>query len=163
MTDQVKTCWFCGAVLSDGQSIVCNQHCDNADANDGTYPMLYAVYKFQEKFGIPMASEPTRMSRDIAEFRVKFIQEELDEYKTALEKDDLNAQLDALVDMTYVILGTALRQGMGDIFERAFARVHTANMRKQLEDGPANRANKGLIKPPGWTPPDFTDLLEYAS
>jgi predicted HAD superfamily Cof-like phosphohydrolase len=65
------------------------------------------------------ASPPTRTwldlrlpSTDVVDFRAKFLQEELDEFISSDEQDDLEGAVDALVDLVYVAYGTALLLGI---------------------------------------------------
>ena len=110
------------------------------------------IREFHEKFGMEYEGKPRKLSPELLEFRVNFMKEELLEY---LQSTTLHDQLDALVDLTYVVLGTAYLQGFP--FEEAWARVHAANMKKVK--GPSERSDKfDVIKPEGWTPPDLTDL-----
>jgi len=68
-------------------------------------------------------------------------------------------QLDALVDLAYVVLGTAFMHGFD--FNEAWRRVHAANMQKVRATSPdVSKRNSSLdvVKPEGWTPPDLSDL-----
>ena len=89
------------------------------------------------------------------EFRVAFLQEELDEMKSATNADDV---VDALIDLCVVAIGTL------DAFDvesdEAWNRVHNANMAKEVGIK-ASRPNPlglpDLIKPEGWTAPTHAD------
>lgn len=89
------------------------------------------------------------------EFRLKFLQEELDETKNAKDAD---AIVDGLIDLCVVAIGTL------DAFDvnahEAWNRVHEANMQKQVGIK-ANRPNPlglpDLIKPQGWLAPTHMD------
>lgn len=95
------------------------------------------------------------------EFRIKFLQEELDEMKTAKTADDV---VDALIDLAVVAIGT-LDAFDVDSYE-AWDRVHAANMAKEVgikESRPNPLNMPDLIKPVGWYPPTHVDnvgLLE---
>jgi hypothetical protein len=86
------------------------------------------------------------------EFRVSFLQEELDELKD--NKGNPEEVVDALVDLCVVAIGTL------DAFDvdayAAWDRVHEANMAKEV-GVKASRPNPlglpDLIKPEGWTAP----------
>lgn len=91
------------------------------------------------------------------EFRVSFLQEELDELKTAKNGDDV---VDALIDLCVVAIGTL------DSFEidshTAWQRVHNANMTKEVGIKPSRPNPLGLpdlIKPEGWTAPSHVDNI----
>jgi predicted HAD superfamily Cof-like phosphohydrolase len=89
------------------------------------------------------------------EFRIKFLEEEMNELKTAKTADDV---VDALIDLCVVAIGTL------DLFDVsasiAWDRVHEANMNK-LVGIKASRPNPlglpDLIKPEGWTAPSHKD------
>jgi hypothetical protein len=85
--------------------------------------------------------------------RIRFIQEELDELSTATNLAD---QVDALVDIVYVALGTAAMMNVK--WAVHFDEVHNKNMQKVV--GQTSRGNKvDLKKPEGWTPPDHGKIL----
>lgn len=110
------------------------------------------IKDFHEKFGLEYSGPPRDLTKDLASFRLGFIFEELDELIVAETKADV---LDALVDLVYVIMGTAYLQGFN--FQEAWNRVHAANMAKTR--GPSARSQDfDVIKPEGWRPPDLSDL-----
>ena len=89
------------------------------------------------------------------EFRIKFLQEELDEMVTAENADDV---VDALIDLCVVAIGTL------DAFhvdaDEAWNRVHEKNMQKEVgikESRPNPLGLPDLIKPAGWTAPTHAD------
>jgi len=94
-------------------------------------------------------------------FRANFLQEELDELKTAKNADDA---VDALIDLCVVAIGTLDAFGVDAYM--AWDRVHKANMNKEVgikESRPNPLGLPDLIKPEGWTAPthvDNTGLLE---
>jgi len=94
-------------------------------------------------------------------FRANFLQEELDELKTANNADDA---VDALIDLCVVAIGTLDAFGV-DAYT-AWDRVHKANMNKEVgikESRPNPLGLPDLIKPQGWTAPTHVDnvgLLE---
>lgn len=95
------------------------------------------------------------------EFRVKFLQEELDELKTATEAEDV---VDALIDLAVVAIGTLDAYNV-DSYE-AWNRVHKKNMEKEV-GVKASRPNKlglpDLIKPQGWQAPTHIDNVGLIS
>lgn len=138
------------------------------------------VVSFHVRFHLDYGGAPRLLPDDLHDFRVLFIGEELEEYAglpkgvlTAFLREQLEArgpqvdslkvredQLDALVDMTYVILGTAYLQGFN--FAEAWRRVQRANMSKvrveRVED--SKRGSKfDVVKPQGWKPPCHADLV----
>ena len=132
---------------------------------------LADIKAFHEKFGLAYDGKPRVLPPDLAEFRLKFMGEELREWAFEQEKYEqlasdpqvcLEQQLDALVDLMYVQLGTVYLQGLGPKFEEAWRRVQAANMAKVRVER-AEDSKRGstfdVIKPAGWTPPDHSDLV----
>lgn len=118
------------------------------------------IADFHAKFGLAYYGEPRQLPTELHDFRFKFLDEELDEYLTGVHAQSLSHQLDALVDLAYVTLGTAYLHGFD--FKEAWRRVHLANMKKIKAQKPGDslRGNHqyDVVKPPGWQPPDLTDL-----
>jgi predicted HAD superfamily Cof-like phosphohydrolase len=95
------------------------------------------------------------------EFRANFLQEELDELKSAKSADDA---VDALIDLCVVAIGTL------DAFDvdayKAWDRVLEANMNKQVgikESRPNPLGLPDLIKPEGWKAPTHADNVGHFS
>lgn len=122
--------------------------------------LFQAIQEFHEKFELPAAESPKPLNAELFEFRKGFMHEELEEYCIAFLDEDLEGQLDALVDLVYVALGTAYMQGFD--FNEAFRRVHEANMAK-VRAKTADESKRGtaydVVKPEGWTPPNLSDLV----
>lgn len=118
------------------------------------------VLAFQQKFQVPMASAPAFLDPQAFEFRLKFLQEELDEFKDSHEAGDMHGAADALVDLAYVLHGTALMMGLP--WPRLWEEVQRANMAKERATH-AGQSKRGsaldVIKPPGWKDPDHTAAL----
>lgn len=97
------------------------------------------------------------------EFRLAFLQEELDEAKKAAASGDIKQAediVDAMIDLCVVAIGTL------DAFEvdsyTAWNRVHEANMQKEVGIK-ASRPNPlglpDLIKPAEWVAPQHADNI----
>lgn len=152
-------------------------HIRGQDAPD----LMLDIQDFHQKFGLEYTGKPRMLEPELFEFRSKFIDEEFTEWKEeqeglieALTADDgkpdhrrialgLHQQLDALVDLTYVVLGAAYLQFGPDVFHEAWKRVQAANMAKVRceKAGDSKRGSTfDVIKPQGWTPPDHHDLVK---
>ena len=128
---------------------------------------LRDMIEFHRKFQLEYIGPPRQLPADIEEFRAKFLREEADEYSEIVAKsplsrgqDDNAKQLDALVDIVYVALGTAYLHGYD--FAEAWQRVHAANMAKvrAVDQSESKRGSTfDVIKPAGWVAPDLTDLV----
>jgi len=120
-----------------------------------------SVRAFHEKFGLPIGDAlPDLVSDEVRDFRLKFLQEEMDELREAYAKQSLPDIADALVDLVYIALGTALFHGLP--WPALFAEVQRANMTKvrasRAEDSKRGSAFD-VTKPEGWQPPDIVQVL----
>lgn len=101
------------------------------------------------------------------EFRLNFLQEELDEAKEALASDNSERAediVDAMIDLCVVAIGT-LDAFDVDSYE-AWNRVHEKNMQKSPGIKPERPNPLGLpdlIKPDGWTAPTHADNVGLLS
>lgn len=124
-----------------------------------TQGMFQDIIDFHEKFKVEPKPYEVQTHHD-HNYRIGFMEEELNEYITARNNNNKPEMLDALVDLVYVALGTAYMYGWA--FDEAWRRVHSANMEKikvkSAADSKRGHAND-VKKPPGWTAPDLTDLV----
>lgn len=127
------------------------------------------VVKFHKKFGLGMGGElpfepgPREVSEEWLKFRIKFLREEFDEFVLGFADKDDAQMADALIDLTYVAMGTAL--GMGYPWQQLWEEVHAANMRKvnAAVDGSDSKRGSAfdVVKPPGWKGPRIKTILEW--
>jgi predicted HAD superfamily Cof-like phosphohydrolase len=140
------------------------------------------VGDFHAKFGLATSDDgppPGEIPDDVAEFRLRFMIEELQEiargYGYAMNVDlsrtgddgpqDLPAVADGLVDLVYVALGTAHFHRLP--WGALFAEVQRANMSKERASSAGDaRSTRGhsldVVKPEGFRPPDITGVLMAA-
>jgi len=109
------------------------------------------VQDFHAKYNLPKNNQNPKLQQA----RIGHMQEELDEYKKAVHQKDLEGQLDALVDLVYVVLGTAYYEDFD--FDGAFEEVHSANMKKIQRA--TERSEWDVVKPEGWTAPDLKKYI----
>ena len=134
---------------------------DESMENSSDY--LGKVKEFMTIFGQPVLDKPTPLPEDRQKFRIALLFEELKEYAEAsgqweyfvdqlcekevnrLLNDRLEGfnqhpsineveQLDALLDLQYVLSGAVHEHGFGEIFDEAFEEVHSSNMSKACPD-----------------------------
>lgn len=124
-----------------------------------THPLdreMAAVQAFHTKFGVDQAQllNPGVMDEETFQFRTSFMQEELNEFVDAYYEKNVVKMFDALLDLTYVVKGTALFAGITSTqWALGFDCVHNANMQKQrTPNGAMSKRGSALdvIKPPGW-------------
>lgn len=111
------------------------------------------VRLFHEKMAYPTADTPGPVSREMARQRYAFILEELNEYRMAALEEDLVGTADALADILYVVLGTAVVHGIN--LAPIFAEVHRSNMTKDQLNPITKKGGKG----PGYEKPRIGELL----
>lgn len=127
------------------------------------------VKDFHLKFGVPTDEDvdgPYLPSRDVVEYRARFLQEELDEFISSAHEGDLEGAADALVDLVYVAYGTALLLGISPAcWHELFSDVQRANMAKERATSANDpRSKRGhsldVVKPAGWEGPHGYDILK---
>jgi NTP pyrophosphatase (non-canonical NTP hydrolase) len=95
-------------------------------------PFITEVEEFNTVMGKDWQnrSTPTINKKD-AEFVINFIQEELDELREAVEQENIQEILDAILDITYVGLGNgAMVFGLKDKIWEAYQEVQASNLSK---------------------------------
>lgn len=136
------------------------------------------IEDFHRRFGLGPEEPgvPRALEDELAEFRYNFIEEEAAEWLDANTmqtssslltpeevKTELVSQLDGIVDMLYVVLGTAHMQGFtAEHINEAWRRVHDANMKKvraQAAEDSKRMSKFDVVKPEGWTPPNLADIF----
>ena len=126
------------------------------------------IFNMHQKFGVhAWVDEQVRFGNkdklnEFLRFRLRFLQEELNEMGTAVDEKNPEEIVDALIDLCVVAIGTL------DAFNidahKAWKEVHTANMAKQpgvKESRPNPLGLPDLIKPEGWEVPTHEDNHEY--
>jgi len=132
--------------------------------------MWQDIVDFHQKYGVPCAPTPSlpghnlgdgRDPKEMADFRLKFMEEELQEFRDGMAAGDQAQCLDALVDLVYVAMGTACVMGMP--WDAAWDAVQAANMSKVRAEraGDSKRGTAyDIVKPHGWTAPDIEAIIE---
>ena len=112
------------------------------------------VEEFHQKF--ELRAEPTPSIPDDAtrRLRIRLIQEEFDEVKEALERQDLNGIAKELADLLYVVYGTAVSYGID--LDPVFREVHRSNLSKV---GGYKRGDGKWVKPPTYSPAQIGPIL----
>ena len=124
------------------------------------------INEMHAKFGVhkwvqgEMQSDQIEWSRlgKFLDFRLKFLQEELDETKKAVTQKDAEEIVDGLIDLCVVAIGTM--DAFGVDAHKAWDAVHKANMAKEpgvKESRPNPLGLPDLVKPEGWEGPSHED------
>ena len=114
---------------------------------------------FMKTFGQEVKKKPQLSTEKINKLRISLISEELEEFKTAIEKNDLKEVADALTDILYVTYGAGHSFGIN--LDKCFNEVQESNMSKLGEDGNPiyNDAGK-VMKGPNYFKPDLGKFLK---
>lgn len=123
------------------------------------------VGDFHEKFDLDNVTHRGPGKREVPEdllaFRLNFMHEELDEYEEAMRDGDQARAFDALLDLAYVVFGTA--HFLGFPWQAGWDEVQRANMTKvrAARDGSDSARGSGwdVVKPPDFVLPDIEAVL----
>jgi predicted HAD superfamily Cof-like phosphohydrolase len=124
---------------------------------------FHDVGQFHAKFGLDNIGNgigPRQVSPDLMNFRLKFLQEELNELQEGVDENNIEKIADALIDLVYVAYGTAHLLGLP--WAELWWEVQKANMTKQraMNAGESKRGSEfDVIKPAGWKPPNLLNIL----
>ena len=117
------------------------------------------VKNFMETFGQEVKSSPSFSSPKINELRYNLIKEELDEFKQALDNDDLLEVADALTDILYVTYGAGHAFGIN--LDSCFQEVQNSNMSKLGNNGRPIFNDQGkVMKGPNYFKPDLSKFIK---
>ena len=119
------------------------------------------VKEWCEATDIAVAEKPTTIPEDRYRLRFNLMAEENVEYLEACAAGDEVEIADALGDMLYILLGTALEHGMQDYLKRIFTEIHSSNMSKMGKDGkPIRREDGKILKGPNYFRPNIKQIIE---
>ena len=120
---------------------------------------FFKVKEFMQKFKQEVKSKPSFSSEKINELRFNLIREELDEFKQALENNDLLEAADALTDILYVTYGAG--HAFGIDLDACFNEVQNSNMSKLGNDGKPIYNDQGkVMKGPNYFKPDLSKFIK---
>ena len=140
--------------------------------------MINKVREFHSSFNHYISDSPTLTPdgcenvKALHDLRYKLIEEELREFKEALDTNDLVAVGDAVTDLLYVVFGAGIVYGLP--MEELFAEVHNSNMTKLGDDGKpilngincpldTDRPVGKVIKGPKYREPDLKSIIDRHS
>ena len=117
------------------------------------------VKNFMETFGQEVKSSASFSSPKINNLRYNLIKEELDEFKQALDNNDLLEVADALTDILYVTYGAGHAFGIN--LDACFEEVQNSNMSKLGNDGKPIYSDQGkVLKGPNYFKPDLSKFIK---
>ena len=116
------------------------------------------VKNFMETFGQEVKSKPSFSSDKINMLRYNLIKEELEEFKQALNNNDLLEVADALTDILYVTYGAGHAFGIN--LDKCFEEVQNSNMSKLDDNGkPIYNEHGKVMKGPNYFKPDLKKFI----
>ncbi len=116
------------------------------------------VNDFHTRFRLEVGTYPHLLNDEELNLRVEMFHEEIIEFTRAHRKGDLVAAFDALLDLAYFVIGTAVKMCLP--WNRGWMAVHFANMRKaRVPSGETSKVRGGrtgfdVVKPEGWEGPE---------
>lgn len=119
------------------------------------------VKKFHDKFGLTYDGPPRVLSAEELGFRWRFLKEEIDEVREALQEEDLAQVAGELADLVWIANGIAHRMGLN--MDAHWAAIREANMSKvkASAENPGKRGSAmDIVKPEGWKRPNHDEILE---
>ncbi len=117
------------------------------------------VKKFMTTFGQEVKTNPSFASDKINLLRYELIKEELDEFKVALENNNLLEVADALTDILYVTYGAG--HAFGIDLDKCFEEVQNSNMSKLDKNGKPIYNNMGkVMKGENYFKPDLSKFIK---
>ncbi len=117
-----------------------------------------SVKKFMETFGQEVRTKASFPNEKIVNLRLDLIEEELSEFKEAVEKKDIKEVADALTDILYVTYGAGHAFGIN--LDKCFEEVQNSNMSKLGSDGkPIYNENGKVMKGPDYFKPNLSKFI----
>ena len=92
-----------------------------------------SVKKFMQTFGQQIKEKAEFPDEKITKLRYELIEEELQELKEAIDKNDIKEVADALTDILYVTYGAGHAFGIN--LDKCFQEVQNSNMSKLDQNG----------------------------
>ena len=112
---------------------------------------------FMKKFEQEIKKKPSLSTEKINNLRINLIEEELNEFKEAINKKNLKEVADALTDILYV---RTVQDSFGINLDKCFEEVQKSNMSKLGDDGkPIYNEHGKVMKGPKYFKPDLTKFL----
>jgi predicted HAD superfamily Cof-like phosphohydrolase len=119
------------------------------------------IKAFHEKFGLIGNEKPGFLSPELAEFRKKFLQEEVDEFNEAVDQGDIVKAAHELCDVLYIAFGTAYQMGIpiGKVWDEV-QRANMSKVRATSSDQSKRGSTLDVVKPPGWKRADVKSVID---
>ena len=117
------------------------------------------VMDFMNNFKQEVKYNPEFPDEKVQKLRISLIEEELEEFKEAIENKDVVGVADALTDILYVTYGAGAAFGID--LDKCFEEVHNSNMSKLDRDGrPIYREDGKILKGPDYFEPNLEKIVK---
>lgn len=117
------------------------------------------VAEFHRTFGQPVETTPRLVDEKTATLRRDLLEEEFKEYVKAVDEDNLVEIADALGDIIYIAVGSALTYGID--LDAILREIHRSNMSKLGPDGkPIYRWDGKVLKPATYSPANIQSVFD---
>ena len=117
-----------------------------------------SVKKFMQTFGQQIKEKAEFPNEKITKLRYELIEEELQEFKVAIDKKDIKEVADALTDILYVTYGAGHAFGIN--LDKCFQEVQNSNMSKLDQNGKPIYNEKGkVMKGPNYFKPNLNKFV----
>ena len=114
---------------------------------------------FMKTFGQEVKIKPELSTEKINKLRVSLINEELEEFKSAIKDNDLKEVADALTDILYVAYGAGHAFGIN--LDKCFDEVQRSNMSKLGDNKkPIYNEHGKVMKGPNYFKPNLSKFIK---
>jgi len=120
--------------------------------------MIKEIYTFNTQLLGVKTGQPAFLTPNERNWLITALNEEIEEFIDATEKQSLSDCVDSLLDLAYFAIGGCVRLGLTeDQIQECFNVIHKANMAKK-QGVKASRPQDGsvadAVKPEGWEAPE---------
>ena len=117
------------------------------------------VRLFMKTFGQEVKTNPSLSTKKINDLRISLINEELDEFREAINNNNIKEVADALTDILYVTYGAG--HALGINLDKCFEEVQNSNMSKLDENGkPIYNEHGKVMKGPNYFKPNLLQFVK---
>ena len=115
------------------------------------------IHEFHRKFGIEYKGDTRKLPVEKMKNRVKHMREELTELDNAVKQGNPVAQVDALMDLIYLAVGTLYLQGFN--FKECWKEVHESNMTRMKVPMGEGKHGTNIVKGDKFIEPNYVKFI----
>lgn len=122
--------------------------------------LIDCIKKFHEVYQRPISNELIELDKGNIDLRNDLLLEEVNELIEATQKNDIIGMADGICDVIYIVLGTAIQNGLHVHLPDCFKEIQRSNMTKLDKDGkPIFREDGKILKSELYSPPDLKNII----